>query len=211
MRILRTEYEVVSNRPVVYVFCREENKHHVNKDTSLVHYFYVMESEKNKIRGVKCDSRTYVATDGTKLSKVYVSVPSDVPGLREQYSKSWEADIVFPVRYLIDKVDVLEPCNPKVMFLDIETDNSGRVPDPKLAPEQVLCATIFTGDVYTTFIHRADFSPGKESRVFFECLDEIVYHRNEEEMLRALARFSADEGADVGARGAAAAACRAHP
>ena len=126
MRLTRTEYEVEGGVPVVYLFCREDGKRVIRKDSSLIPYFYVLESEKDKFK-VKTDGQVYRAIDGTRLVKIYTKIPAEVPELREHYSKTWESDVLFPIRYLLDKVDVLEPCNQKVLFIDIETDSSGRV------------------------------------------------------------------------------------
>jgi len=94
-------------------------------------------------------------------------------------------------------VDSLDPCTPKVMFIDIETDNSGRVPRPTIAPEAVLCVTCHIDNVYTSFIWRADFSVGKDSRLSWECLHEVNYFRSEEDMLNALLQFTSTENPDI--------------
>ena len=197
MHVVRTEYEVDNGRPVVHVFCRENGKRVVVKDSSLVPYLYVPYSERGNVIGVDCDPGEYVSVYGDRLAKLYTTLPSDVPKLREHYSSHYEADVVFPIRYLIDKVAQIEPCEPKAMFVDIETDSQGRIPDPNSAPEPIIAITGYTGYCYTTFIHRSDLSTGVESRISWDCLHEIRYHRTEKEMLQDFLWYCEHEEPDV--------------
>ena len=197
MFIVHAEYEVENNKPVLYLFCREGNKRTLTKVDSFVPYFYVPEAEKDSVKGIKGNSDIYIGLHGEKLVKVYTKLPSDVPKIRDRYSRTWEADVLFPIRYLIDKVDALEPANPKVMFIDIETDNSGRVPNIDIASDAVICVTAFSNDVYTTFVFRSDFTPGIRSQVSWDCLHEVHYYRSEVELLESLAEFIASDEPDV--------------
>ena len=195
MNLTRVEYEVEGGVPVVYLFCREDGKRVVRKSTELVPYFYVQESEKGKFK-VKTDSRVYHAIDGTKLVKVYTQIPAEVPELRERYPKHWEADVLFPLRHLVDCVDSLDPCDQKILFIDIETD-SGRVPSVTMAPDPIICVTCFSDDTYNTFIFRSDFSEGSSTQMSWDKLHEIKYFRSEQDMLRALVDFIDKEEPDI--------------
>ena len=195
-KIVRTEYEVEKGKPVIYAFCRENGKRVIIKDPNLVPYFYIKADTKGKDK-YDIDKGMYESIDGTQLVKLLAKVPSDVPELRDKFATHFEADVLFPVRYLIDKVDKLEPTSPTIMFLDIETDNQGRVPSITLAPEPIICVTVVSNDIYTTFIYRSDFSPGKDSRIFWDKLHEINYFRTEDAMLNALVDFIRSDAPDV--------------
>lgn len=195
MKIIRTEYEVEGNRPVVYAFYRDDNGRKIIKDDCLLPYFYVPYEEKDKIGPVESDK--YKSIYGEDLARIYVNLPSDVPIMRDNFSKHYEADVVFPIRYLIDRVDTFEPAYPSTMFIDIETDNSGRVPDPGLAEEPILCISAFSNDVYTTFVYREDLSTGNSSREFNDTLQEIEYFRTEREMLQSFINYCESEEPDV--------------
>jgi len=196
MKITRVEYEVENNCPVVYLFQRIDGKRVIEKRNDHVPYFYVMETEKDKLKGIRQDGG-YTAIDGTQLVRIYTTLPSDVPQLRDKYSKYWEADVLYPIRYQIDMIDELEPCDLKPLFIDIETDNSGRVPNPTVADESILCVTCFIDELYTTFIYRHDFSPGTSHKVFWDILHETRYFTNEVDMLQALVDYIAHAEPDV--------------
>jgi len=44
-----------------------------------------------------------VTADGAPAVKVFVKLPSDVPRERAKYPRTWEADVVFDMRFVIDK------------------------------------------------------------------------------------------------------------
>lgn len=197
MKVVRTEYEIENNKPTVYLFCRENGKREVIKDSSFRPYLYVLPKEKNRVKGLDCDTDTHVTIDGQKVVKIFTELPGDVPLIRDRYTQTWEADVLFSLRYQIDKIDVMEPCNPEIMFLDIETDNTGRVPDPNSAAEPIVCLSVHYKDIFTTFIFRNDFTPGKVSKVSWDKLHEIVYCQSEKEMLQAFLDFIKKEEPDV--------------
>lgn len=96
-------------------------------------YFYVPAGE------VECPNGIYESIYGKKVTKVYVDLPSDVRDKRTEYSTSYESDIPFPLRFLIDNkirsgvvinedgnltpVDVTnKEITPTKLFIDIETE-----------------------------------------------------------------------------------------
>lgn len=200
MKLLRTEYQTENNKPIIYMFTRDDKgQRKIIIDDSFVPYFYVPITEENNLSGIRKDPTTYYTTDDTPVRKIYATLPSDVPKLRESFTRSFEADILFNTRYQIDCVDEIEPTIPMTIFLDIETDNSGRVPSPKLAPEPIICVSVHDNlsDIYSTFIWRNDLSPGTHSEIFSDILHEIHYFKSEEDMLKALIDFIGNEGPDI--------------
>lgn len=84
------------------------------------------------------DKTVYKSIDGQDVVKKYTKKPSDVSDLRDEYTRSWESDIRFPLRFLVDRgiksgIKInddkeLEPTDigvdeikPTKLFLDIET------------------------------------------------------------------------------------------
>jgi len=197
MRLARAEYSVEQGKPIIYLFCREGNKRTLTKVSDFVPYFYCLEAEKNNVKGIRTDPSTYYSLHGEPVRKVYVTLPSDVPELREKYSHTFEADILYPIRWMIDEVDSLEPITPKILFLDIETDNSGRVPDVILAQEEVICVTCHCNNIYTTFVFRHDLSPGISHQSFDGSLHEIRYFKREEKLLEGLLKYIKEEDSDI--------------
>lgn len=200
MFLLRAEYRVENNKPAVYLFQREEDGNRVvTVDNTLTPYFFIPEGEENILQGIRVDKGIYEAIDGTKIRKIYTTLPEDVPKLRDKYSRTWEADILFPTRYTIDKVDTIEPTIPKKIFLDIEVDNTGKMPNISLAQEPIICITAYDNltDIYSTFVYRHDLSPGNATRIFDNKLHENHYFKSEEDLLKSFIGFINTEEPDV--------------
>lgn len=197
MNLVRAEYEVRNNSPIIWLFCRENGKRFIKKINDFKPYFYVLESEQNKIKGIKKDDRIYYSVYGDKLLKVFVTLPGDVPELRQRYSKTWEADILFPIRYIIDKVDSLDYVKQKVLYIDIETNSSGRIPDIEAAHEELICITVCIDYIYTSWIFRTDLTPGKSHQLFEDSLHEIRFFQSEIEMLKDFVTYFRIEEPDI--------------
>jgi len=199
MKLLRTEYEVYGNKPVVWLFQREDGKRVITKDSTLRPYFYVEESQASKHLG-EVDPGVFFASDGTRLKKLYTGLPEDVPKLREIYPKTWEADVVFPTRYLIDKVDTIEPTVPRVAYLDIEVAaRSNRVPSAVTAPDPVVCMSLYDTVLgyYASFVWKQAINKGVADDLFDDSLHQIFYCSSEKEMLDTFIEFFHTENPDV--------------
>ena len=192
MRLLRTEYKVENNLPIVYLFTRDENgKRTIKKDSSLVPYYYIQSDNKES---------HYISIDGLPLLKIETQLPSDVADQRGNYKHTWEADVLFPLRFLIDKVDSLEKTKPRIMFLDIEVlPKGGRFPDPKIAQEPIICMAVHDNldDMFVSFAYRADLTPGTTTKMFKDKLHEIRYFRTEIDMLKDFIKYFRENSPDV--------------
>ena len=58
--------------------------------------------------------------DDATLMKVVVESPSDIKKMREEFPRTWEADVRFEDRWLIDNVPEMPDWKPVVMYFDIE-------------------------------------------------------------------------------------------
>ena len=163
--ILQASYRVVSGpngqrRPAVHIHGRLEGG-----DTFLVRddrqrpHFYIRATDAERARGVRApepwptDKRSFA---GTPVCRLEVETPQDIPGLRDRLHaadiETFEGDVRFAVRYLIDRgikggceIDgewtpgngvarvyanpTLRPAeaavDPRVLSFDIETDGKG--------------------------------------------------------------------------------------
>ena len=195
-RIVRTEYSVSGNRPVVWCFSRDEKgKRVIMRDASLKPYFYVptgsqphdISIDLNGMWRTEKDCATSV--DGRRLDMIETILPEHVSALRESFDKTYEADVMFPSRYLIDKVDSLERVELRVLTIDIETDTDGRnVPDPTRADQPINCVTVHDSydDAFITVAFRKDLKPSVKCRMYEGRLQEIHLFNNELSMLNCL-------------------------
>lgn len=200
MKVVRSEYSAERNKPIVWFFTRDKKGvREIVKSQASIPYFYAPKNETGKLRGLRVDPQPFEAVDGTPVSKVYVNLPEDVPKIRDIFTRHWEADVLYPIRTLIDEVDDIEPTIPKIMFLDIEVDGIGRVPDPHLAQEQIIAISVHDNisDTYTTFTQRSDVSTGTVDEQLGQSLHEINFFRSESEMIEHFVQLIEDDGPDI--------------
>jgi DNA polymerase-2 len=163
--ILQASYRVVSGlngqrTPVVHIYGRlEDGDTFVVRDDRQRPHFYVRAVDAERVRALRApeptptDKRSFA---GAAVCRLEVETPQDVPGLRDRLHaagiETFEADVRFAVRYLIDRgikggceIDgdwapgngvnrvysnpTLRPTRvdvePRVLSFDIETDGKG--------------------------------------------------------------------------------------
>jgi len=170
------EYKIAKDKPVIVLFTRDFNgKRHIIKDYSFLPYFYIWKGDKifflkdersqipiiHDLEVVKYEDIKIKSIDNKPLEKVVVKKPSIVRDIRERYPKDrkgiYEADILFTLRYLIDKEiksgiiynelpHEIKPCdmpsNLKIIYLDIEV-LAEKIPDLKDASVSVVCIGLY--------------------------------------------------------------------
>ena len=171
------EYSVKENErgeksPTVFLYIRAENgKRYTYPDTSFEPYFYIPAdpywfNKLTMLQNMKWDPVDYYSYIYREpLRKIYVDIPGSVGAVRRGLDKwrvpTFEADVLFVLRYLIDKeiyahveFDIeektLKPLNdielniePRVATIDIEAmaDETSEQVNVK-GPEPVCCVTI---------------------------------------------------------------------
>jgi DNA polymerase I len=220
--VLKINYTVESGedgpRPVVHVFGRTQDgeARHV-RVTDFQPYFYAPNEEVEK--DVKEDERVtgtergFESIDGDDLTRIYTRIPADVSEVRESYHH-YEADILFPNRFRIDKdvrsglrlgadeqetveidADEVVPCDAdtpaRTCVLDIEVDDRNGFPED--GEEPVICVAAWDSfdDEYQMFVWDID-----EEEVD---ADGYVLHAydTEEDMLDAFLTYLNERDADV--------------
>jgi DNA polymerase I len=207
LSVVQVDYTIEGSgddeKPVVHVFGRRPND---DGDDELEHvhvhgfepYFYAPtasldgppEEEYDRL----IDSRTadengepYESIRGEKLTKIIGQTPRDVGNVREEFDH-YEADILFPNRFLIDKgiksgikiperrddegdlhfhddADVPEPVEvqaaPRVHYFDIEVDDRSGFPED--GEEPIICLTTFDSytDEYVVWLYEAPDGDGE--------------------------------------------------
>jgi len=137
-----------SNKRTVYLFKRDsEGKQIITKVSDFYPYFYESSSDSN------CIVKSY---NNIPVRKIIGTNPSELN--KNRSNSSWEADIHFTKRYLIDKVDRLEKSPIKWAMLDIEV-LAPELPDVMEAKFPVSCVTVynnFTKEYKTFYIKDYD-------------------------------------------------------
>ena len=174
------------NSNVIHLFFRTLDGKKVEKVIKDFYpYFYVEFSQGQ-----------YESLTGEKLMKITCEYPEELKEKRKGYKKTYEADVLFVLRYLIDKgitsyvnLDTLEPVNnvnvfikPRLVYLDIEN-----------VDEDLICWTVWDSyiDQYVTCV-LADFDDIKEegNRV-------KIYMSDEYELTRTLCDVLTELNPDV--------------
>jgi DNA polymerase-2 len=109
--ILQPTYRVESGVPVVHLFGRlEDGRSFLVRDQRLVPRFYVekVDAERARERGARRQAPTdQVTLTGRPVVRVEAREPADTPPLRDRLEKAgirtYEADVRFAMRYLIDR------------------------------------------------------------------------------------------------------------
>jgi len=128
-----------------------------------------------------------------KKEKVVVNSPKDVVEAREKFPHTYEADVHYPQRYIIDKCTIPLPDEPlRICYFDIETNGSLDIDN---TPEPIICIVAYDSILkkYVEFVWRKDLTlsqtKGKEvSRYTFD---------NEREMLKVFIRFIQNTDPDI--------------
>ena len=97
-----------NNRREIYLFERDENGIlKVNKDNTFYPYYYELD-----------ENGPFETYDFKKVKKVICSEPKEVKERRSE--NSYEADILYPKRYILDNITYFEKTAIKYLFIDIE-------------------------------------------------------------------------------------------
>ncbi|HWM67321.1 MAG TPA: DNA polymerase II [Steroidobacteraceae bacterium] len=112
--ILQASYRIVTRQggrrvPVVHLYGRlEDSRTFLVRDDRQQPHFYVHTADAARVHGAEGPAPTSKCDfSGAPVSRVGVTIPSDVPALRDRLHANgidtFEADVRFPVRYLIER------------------------------------------------------------------------------------------------------------
>ena len=88
---------------------------------------YQVRNAMKRYPGSECEPDTKaVGLHGEQLKCMVVNTPKDIADMRGMFNKTWEADIRFPDRYLIDNHAEMPRWTPRKWWFDIECDPETR-------------------------------------------------------------------------------------
>ena len=131
---------ISNNGREIYIWHRIGKTLSIFKDKTFYPYFYNLSP-----------TGTFRTIDNKKVNKVICSRPSDVKRRRDE--NSYEADVLFTRRYIIDKISSFGKAELKYSFVDIEVLTK-ELPN-YLYPEQpiscISCSSNYTGEIKTFY------------------------------------------------------------
>ena len=168
-------------KPIIYVFDREGRKRKVRIIDNFRPYFYVKKEEKEKALelGLEVEEGNYRDLFGNELVKVYTNLPTDVPKLREKFSETWEADVLFVNRWLIDEYKEEGEKEWRICFLDIECDDEG-FPDFNNPVNPIYSISVY--DNYTQKFATFIWKPGSGKGFSDKRIEDYEFERDGKKM-----------------------------
>jgi DNA polymerase elongation subunit (family B) len=123
---------VYNKGKIIYLFCRQpDGSLKIIKDHSFTPYFY----EPN-------EQGKFIGYDKIKLDKIKANEPKEIAEMRSE--NSYESDILYPKRYIIDKINEFEKCPVKWAMIDIEVLHpEEEYPDPMTAKFPISSITVY--------------------------------------------------------------------
>ena len=125
------DYYDNSEKPLVYTRYRDEEGNLIeNTVKDFKPYFWIPadvgEYRRRRLTirypGAVITDETAVGLDGTPLIKVEAESPFDIISMRQEFDRTYEADLRFTDRWLIDNVPVMPEWKPRKWWFDIEAD-----------------------------------------------------------------------------------------
>jgi len=181
--------------PIIHIYDREGKQRQLKLIDSFVPYFFVPKSEEERAKQIKeiikIEDTDVVGIDGDKLIKCFTKLPSDVATVREKFVKTYESDIIFTLRFLIDQYKEEGDKQWRVLTLDIETEDHifPEFTNPINKIISIACWDSYE-EKYLCFIWREDMQEHKQL-VQMEGLGNILvfWTNDEKKMLQKFFEF----------------------
>ncbi len=203
MKLVTLEYTQVGNKPYLILFSREGQSRVRTTVSDFIPYFYVPYNEHPQSITSNLSSIAVWTKPpehlrglmGEDIARKDVELPTDVLQERKMYSKTWEDDVKFKIRYLIDRVDKLEPVNLRVQYTDIEEC---------IETEEIISIAVY--DSYLgkviAFVWRENLTPGTVHKQYafpsgYTFPATIHKYQTKEEMLQAYVKFVRETDPDL--------------
>ncbi len=130
----------------IVLVCRDENKQRFLKTITDHRPYMYIEDKDGKYKGLFEE----------KLKKLVYTAPYDVSNNRDKYPKTWESDIHYTNRVLIDKVNKITKTAIRILYFDIETAFSNGKSSEENPLDPITCLTAldsFSGKTMTFVWH----------------------------------------------------------
>ncbi len=186
------EQVTVGKKPYIILFSRQGLTRTKTVIDNFQPYFYIPETEYPYLTHKPIEK--YPALLGESTSKFYVQTPEDVKELRRQFSKTWEGDVRYHLRYLIDEVPKIDKVNLRSHYTDIETNEK----------EEIVSIAVFDSylNKVVCFAWREDLKPEKLETAYtfpsgYQFKASIYLYSNKIEMLQNYVKFVRSTEPDV--------------
>jgi len=203
------QYLLRDNKAVIYLFRRDaQGEKHIDQIEGFYPYFYVDADAPipNDPRITKVQPYPLTTLNGKKVVKIYTHSPYNISELRELFQRTYEADVLFNLRYMIDNVDEVISTRLSVDIIDIETTMKYGGVDVSKAAEQITSISVYNNflsqrlgkEVFNVFVWHPSITR-EEKQVNENETRRINIHKccNERSMLQRFLEYQKIVRADV--------------
>jgi len=186
MKLVTIEYVERNKEPHIMLFIREDRKRKMIDAPYFKPYLYIpTEGHSN-----------YKTLDGTPVTKLETVLPQEVGDIRDNYEKTWESDVHFTTRYLIDEVPKIEKTELRIQYTDIEKD---------METDQIIAISAYDNylNKCVCFAWRDGVTEAKVDKEFvfpksgYKFPATIHIYRTRNDMLKDYVRFVRDTDPDI--------------
>jgi len=201
------EYYEKSDRPIIYSRYRDEKGNLIeHTDRNYTPYFWVPKNSPDfqfrraitrfpTCRIVNQDQA--IGLDDTPLVKIEVESPFEITRMREQFGKSYEADIRFTDRWMIDNIQEMPDWKPRKWWYDIEWDTGD---DPFTTVIAVIDSDLETPVVFAWTDERTNCSYDSSGAYMRRVRDvdyELRLYHSESQLHEAFVAFMRERDPDM--------------
>lgn len=205
INLYKVEYTTENYQPTICLFGRDKFKNKIiKKRTNFKPYFYVDVNENIEDYRIIKQEYGYKNLFDQPVKKIVVNHPASIPKVRELFQQTYEDDILFELRYMIDNLDNLKKEGIEFIggftewrkcYIDIETTVNLGFPDAENPLEQITAITIYDSyeKIYHCFVWRNDLSP-----IIKQDKDKKMYiFNNEIDMLKEFCKIFRELNFDI--------------
>ena len=137
VNLVNVESRIEDGKSVLLLYFREGEKRIIKKIDWFKPYFYVDVPISNQL-----PEKDKTTIDGKLVWKIVVDNTKEIYNLRKMFENTYEADIEFTRRFMIDNVKRLDKATYRVMTIDIETTTDYGFPVADNPVERITLITI---------------------------------------------------------------------
>lgn len=161
MATVLVEQQQIGGRTFIHIFKWGQPKEVLD---DFYPYCYILPAEANRAPKHWVVDGDYRTIDGRLVTKAIAKTPQEVKENRDRFTESWESDVIFTTRWMIDQLprEPIEEKAPRLVFLDIETLTKGRFIGARDVSAPICCFTVWLKGHYYSWAWREDFPAHQE-------------------------------------------------
>jgi DNA polymerase elongation subunit (family B) len=187
-------YYIENNKPSIILISRNNNKEKIyTKIDTFRPYIYTTQGcynrckdiIQNKVIDIEPVKQKYIKDETKQIIKVTLKTPYDVYEVKQNLNETFESDILFVNRFLIDNITEIEPTVYRTSYFDIETTSSKGFPNYLMPSENIISIVNYDNydDKYISWIWHSNYKTEQLYKIVNTINLEVRRFNTEKEML----------------------------